>query len=488
MKHETMKKHLLLLCFACFGISVYGQNSVPNGTFENWITGTFNNPQYYPYTSNIATYLKQGVFNVTRTTDAYHGSYAVQVATTTIPGDTAFGYFVNILPGNNSPSQWHGGMPYNQIPTGVRGYYKYNVATADSATMIIAFSKLGNNIGTYYLKIGGVNTSYKLFSINFNPALSTTPDSVEFGALSCKFSPPMQQPHGVAGSVLKLDSVSFTGVSSQPAMMNGDFELWQPQTLNFPAQWYPLSGGDQGTGVFQTTDAVKGTYAVELKTFLGSQNNHPAAQPAAISTGYYPSNCTGNCSQRGGYPFSNAKDTLVFSYKYSPSANDSARVVQSFKKNGTPVGATFVYLHASATYQVKQLPFNIGINPDTVIVSISSSDFRDTLTTFVGSDLKIDEMYFKSQAIITAVSPVTGENANSISIFPNPSEGKFQIKSSGAEIRRLEIYDALGKRIYLNSKYRQETNEIDLSRYPKGIYFVKIFDGLKIYTEKIVKK
>jgi hypothetical protein len=484
-----MKRYLLLFCLAYFGVSAYGQNSVPNGTFENWTTGNFNIPQYYPYTSNISTYLKQAVFNVTRTIDAYHGSYAVQLATTTLPGDTAFAYFVNIIPGNNNPAFWHGGMPYNQIPTGVKGYYKYNVATADSATMIIAFSHGGSNIRTYYFKIGGVNSSYKLFNFKFNPALSTTPDSVEFGAISCKFSPPMQQPHGVAGSVLKLDSVYFTGVSSQPSQMNGDFELWQPQSINFPAQWYPLSPSDQGTGVYQTTDAVKGTFAVELKTFLGNQDNHPAAQGAAISTGFYPTNCSGNCSLRGGYPFTNAKDTLIFFYKYAPFANDSAIVLLSFKKNGSIINMALAYLHASTTYQKKEIPFNIGINPDSVIVSFSSSDWRNNALSFVGSDLKIDEIYFKSQAIISGINRMSAESGKIISILPNPSNGKFQIRGLATDVRRLEIYDALGKEVYSISEFkRQESHEIDLSRYPKGIYFVKIYDGAKTYTEKIVIK
>ncbi len=484
-----MKKHLFLLCFAYFGITAYGQNSIPNGTFETWTSNTFNNPQYYPYTSNTSTYLKQAVFNITRTADAYHGNYAVQLETTTLPGDTAFGYFVNIVPGNNSPTVWHGGMPYNQKPTGLRGYYKYNVATADSGTMIIAFSQGGSNIRTYFLKVGGIYSNYTLFNFTFNPALSITPDSVEFGALSCKFDPGMQQPHGIKGSILKLDSVSFTGVSSQPAQMNGDFELWQTQTINFPSQWYALSGNDQETGVYQTADAVKGNYAIELITFAGNQHNHPAAQGAAISTGYYPSNCSGNCYQRGGYPFTNKKDTLVFSYKYAPSGNDSAIVQLNFKKNGSSINSASMYLQPSATYQKKELPFNLPQNPDSVIVNIISSDWRDTLLCFVGSDLKMDEIYFKSQAIITGINPLTRENNSLISIFPNPSNGKFQIKSTGADIRKLEIYNALGKVIYSNSKFnRQESNEIDLSGYPKGIYFVKIFDGEKNYTEKIVIK
>jgi streptogramin lyase len=785
-----MKKHLLLLCFGLFGFTAYAQNSIPNGTFETWTSNTLNNPQYYPYTSNSQTYLKQGVFNVTKTTDSYHGLYGVQLATTTLPGDTAFAYFVNISPGSTSPTSWHGGMPYNQMPTGIKGYYQYNMATADSGTMIITFSHSGTNIRTYFLKVGGIHATYTPFQFTLNPALAvcglanddvwniqidsqgnlwfgtngggvskydgshwttyttanglasntihsilidgsgnywfgtnagvskfngnnwttytttdglanndvygiqtdasgnlwfgtmgggvskfdgsttwttfttadslvnnnvrtvrkdaqgnmwfgttggvskyngtknkkwttyttveglanndvrhiqtdgsgnlwfatygggvskfngtstwttfnvtntsnglasdlvnkivldpqnnkwigtqggvskfdgstwtpfttanglvnnsvspividskgnkwfgtiagvskfdgnnwttytnaitTTPDSVEFGALSCKFSPPMQEPRGVAGGILKLDSVSFTGVSSQPDKMNGDFELWQSQIISFPAQWYAISGSDQETGVTQTSDAVKGNYAIELKTYLGDQHNHPAAQGAAISTGYYPSNCNGGCYLIGGFPYSNKKDTLVFSYKYAPMGNDSAIVNLNFKKNGSIVFITSTYLHASASYQEKELPFDFEQTPDTVIVSISSSVWQDTLLTYVGSDLKIDEIYFKSQRIITGIDPLTREIDKRINIFPNPSNGKFQITSSEVGIQKLEIYDALGKVVYSNSEFKQQkSNEIDLSQYQKGIYFIKIYDGIKYYTEKIVIK
>jgi hypothetical protein len=57
----------------------------------------------------------------------------------------------------------------------------------------------------------------------------------------------------------------------------------------------------------------------------------------------------------------------------------------------------------------------------------------------------------------------------------------------GKVILRLEIYDALGKKVYSNHEFdRRESNEIDLSGCAKGIYFVIIYDGVKSYSEKIV--
>src|SRR5437588_6154590 len=45
------------------------------------------------------------------------------------------------------------------------------------------------------------------------------------------------------GSMLLIDSVSFTGVSSQPVNFNGDFENWTSQTLIKATNWYANGGG-----------------------------------------------------------------------------------------------------------------------------------------------------------------------------------------------------------------------------------------------------
>ena len=131
-----MKKHLFLLCIAFTGITTYGQNSVPNGNFEEWTSISYDFPQNYQYTSNSNNYFYYNLpSNVTKTTDAYHGTYAVQLTTIATKTDTSFGYFLNSNP-NSKNGPWTGGMPYNQKPTGIRGWYKYNVATADSGTII----------------------------------------------------------------------------------------------------------------------------------------------------------------------------------------------------------------------------------------------------------------------------------------------------------------------------------------------------------------
>lgn len=77
-----------------------------------------------------------------------------------------------------------------------------------------------------------------------------------------------------------------------------------------------------------------------------------------------------------------------------------------------------------------------------------------------------------------------------ISIYPNPSKGKFQLQINSLQFVKnynLEIYNTQGDKIYaafiLN---QQNTNNIDLSDLPKGIYFIKFNEGVDNFYNKIV--
>ena len=478
-----MKKNLLLLLLAFIAITVFGQSSIPNGNFETWSSATFNYPKAYPFTSNSEDFFRYNLpFNVTKTTDAYHGTYAVQVASAANATDTAFGYFLNANPNSsNGPSSWTGGMAYNKKPTGIRGYYKYNT-TSDSATIIITFSKAGVNIGTYAYLMGGVHNTYKLFDFTFNPALTQTPDSVIFAAASNN----VMVQHAIAGCILKIDSVSFTGVTAQPDSMNGDFESWRSRTIDSPDSWHVETS--DGSGYNKTTDAAKGNYAVELKTYLGNMNNHPAAQSTMLSTGYYPSNCNGYCPEQGGFAFTNQIDTLAFYYKYTPSGNDSAMVNLSFVKGGQNIMGIGVNLHSASTYQYMELPFNLGQTPDSVIVNIQSSCWNDSLISFVGSDLKIDEIQFKSQPLSTGI--FNYKNDNSISIFPNPAAKNITIEIPNITANYIvSIENTQGQEVLNKHINFATSHSIDVSSLSNGVYMMIIkSNGVTKYQKLIIQK
>ncbi len=211
-----MKKHLFsLIGVACTLSMLNAQNIIPNGSFENWVSSNFELPANYPISSANELFFKGINPNVEKTTDAYQGQYAVKLTTVKFASDTTGAWFADASKNvGGDPSLWKGGIPYDQIPTGFKGYYKYNVESKDSALVGLVFKKNGTSYAHYYYAIGGIHTSYTPFEFTFKTPLTQAPDTIIFVATSSNllvFS-------GIPGSTMILDNVSLTGVSSQPEL------------------------------------------------------------------------------------------------------------------------------------------------------------------------------------------------------------------------------------------------------------------------------
>lgn len=68
-----------------------------------------------------------------------------------------------------------------------------------------------------------------------------------------------------------------------------------------------------------------------------------------------------------------------------------------------------------------------------------------------------------------------------ISIFPNPSRGKFNLISNRLSPVSISIFNALGNRVYARA-LPLDQNELDLSSQPNGVYWYLIESGHKIVT------
>jgi hypothetical protein len=374
-----MKKHLLfILSFAA--ASGFSQ-SVPNGGFESWQVSTFENPTGY----ESANYENKNNFSsgncVTKTPDAFHGSYGVRLTTVQTGTTASFAWVANGNPGGNGNS---GGLPYNQKPSGIRLRYKSNIIGTDSAIVLCWFKKQGAYIGQYIFKISSTQNNYTLMDATFSPSLTQYPDTVIFAAAS---SNAFLNTGFQTGNFLQLDSVTFKGVAFQPAGLNGDFENWTPHTD------YKLNGWNAYGLIQRANDAYSGNYALEMQsTSPGFGDNNYNSSIA--STGA-PSQST----TLGGYPYSLQNDTLVLYYKYLPAdPSDSARIYLNFKKNGVYFSAAWRDLSFAASYTQKKVPINLSQIPDSMVINIQTSKYP-MLPSYAGSDLKIDNIYLKSQML-----------------------------------------------------------------------------------------
>jgi len=77
---------------------------------------------------------------------------------------------------------------------------------------------------------------------------------------------------------------------------------------------------------------------------------------------------------------------------------------------------------------------------------------------------------------------------NNISLYPNPSSGIFNIKMKSISDFQYNIYDITGKEMTTRTEVRNNTFQLDLSTYSKGIYFFKLYSSEGAITQKLIVK
>ncbi|NVO03586.1 MAG: T9SS type A sorting domain-containing protein [Bacteroidetes bacterium] len=76
-------------------------------------------------------------------------------------------------------------------------------------------------------------------------------------------------------------------------------------------------------------------------------------------------------------------------------------------------------------------------------------------------------------------------NKNS-SVFPNPVNGKFTTVKSKNPISSIEIYDAYGRKLQTINANKAFEIKVATDKLSSGVYFVKIYSGDGVYSEKVV--
>lgn len=474
-----MNKLIYLGILLSLSFGLFAQTSVPNGDLENWTTVTYQNPSGFPFTQNDEMARGGGsTFNITKTTDKNSGTYALQLETIKVGPDTLSAYVVNGQPTSDNPTTWKGSQPITGTPTGLTGFYKYNQATTDSVIVIVTFSKANAQIGMYMGRFGGLKSSYTTFNIPFTPALSMAPDSVTIAFSSSDEFKGIK----TVGAVAKIDDISFTGIATQPTWLDGGFESWNTKNIDNAIDWYSEDGN-----VVKSTDKATGSYSAQLTTTLGSnKNNVPLARSARLSNGYYIDGCGENCTQLGGMPYSLKKDTLVFSYKYTPSGPDTAQVYFNFKKSGVVFDVRGQQLYASAGFSIAKIPYDLPQFPDTILISFESSTWRDSAVTFVGSTLIIDDIYFASDR---SASKISNAKSIDISITPNPAKNNVDINIAdiGIDQAIIKIYTLDGV-LALSTEITSISSSIDVSSLINGTYILTFKSDKGVAAEKLIIK
>lgn len=83
---------------------------------------------------------------------------------------------------------------------------------------------------------------------------------------------------------------------------------------------------------------------------------------------------------------------------------------------------------------------------------------------------------------------ITKNNIEGFATFPNPvTNSSFTITSNSAEAKKIAIYNVLGKQVF-SKKVTGTKSNVDISSIATGLYILKVTEGTKTATSKLVVK
>ena len=130
-------------------------------------------------------------------------------------------------------------------------------------------------------------------------------------------------------------------------------------------------------------------------------------------------------------------------------------------------------------------------NPETGLTNPNIPNpiaFPDTTTTYVV--LVMGDSCVITDTMTITVLPVSvnsiADLSSQIKVFPNPSEGKVEVRSLKFEVQKIEVYNMLGEKVFSTANNSKQIN-LDLSDLPNGFYtLIAIDDRGMRGTKKVV--
>jgi hypothetical protein len=171
-------------------------------------------------------------------------------------------------------------------------------------------------------------------------------------------------------------------------------------------------------------------------------------------------------------------------------------------QTATAGSPTDTWGHAWTDVELSNTNFRLKIaNPSTLIEQgWSTFNFNiPTNATINGIEVKLEwhgdanfTMEFLDQAMINVYyTAVTGETellslSANMPVFPNPTTGKVQVNFKGESSSRFSLLNIQGEIMMDETISSVNSVSIDLSSFPKGIYFLQLVTNEGLVTKKIV--
>ena len=133
--------------------------------------------------------------------------------------------------------------------------------------------------------------------------------------------------------------------------------------------------------------------------------------------------------------------------------------------------------------------YNIYLNEEKIGNTDETSfvlgyDNEETITLTISSSCGEQESSLSNDIVLNLIDDAIIENNISLEIHPIPADDKIFITSSDV-IKQISIFNITGVMIY---ESEDNTEEIDISGFNNGIYFIKINTDKGNITKKVIKE
>jgi M6 family metalloprotease-like protein len=337
---------------------------------------------------------------------------------------------------------------------------------------------IGTNLATGKVLLSGVNSGtpnwlffYDFSNIDNEPISLNTldvPYSENFNSL------------GIESAFGLYDNISIPGIYAYRTLDNAVPNIFNKSaggtvTGGFFNYGTSSTSADRALGGIQSSITSTLYYGIRLRNNTGSTIS-------SLDVTY-----TGEQWRIGGSSTVQIINVLAFEYLQSPKVPDlkygtyTPFEALSFKSPKTYPYYTSIDGNNSAnrTTLTATIPVSIPVGEEIML------RWKDVEDASYDHALAIDDFSVTPRSVFTEAENTTDGNAN-ILIYPNPANDILNISCSNAKAQSIAVYDITGNCI-LSEKISSDIQVVNVTRFVKGLYFIKIRCSGKTYTGKFVK-
>jgi hypothetical protein len=161
--------------------------------------------------------------------------------------------------------------------------------------------------------------------------------------------------------------------------------------------------------------------------------------------------------------------TWIYQYKLEDLYDESGNRLMASSYNWSLNEMQWIGIDMSENY----------FDEDNNLLMAAFFDWDDNLSDWV---IKEKAFYYRS-----IISQIPEHASDSIHIYPNPVENVLTIETNNEYHFNCTILSLTGQKL-AQMKVSHSKNQINMAKYPAGIYFLQLKDGNKIISKKIIKK